>query len=97
MIILSLCYWIVYFKLQKCKIIVSEFEGNYISKCCDQQHKMWTEALILLVTTVIIISSEIEDEVKENITITASEDEVKKNITKRRLVFPDDELFHDDE
>ena len=58
---------------------------------------MWTEVLILLVATVIIISSEIEDEVKENITITASEDEVKKNITKRRLVFPDDELFHDDE
>ena len=58
---------------------------------------MWTEVLILLVATVIIISSEIEDEVKEDITITASEDEVKKNITKRRLVFPDDELFHDDE
>ena len=58
---------------------------------------MWTEVLIFLAATVTIISSEIEAEVKENITITASEDEVKKNITKRRLVFPDDELFHDDE
>ena len=58
---------------------------------------MWTEVLILLVATVIIISGEIKDEVKENITIASSENEVKKNISKRRLVFPDDELFHDDE
>ena len=44
--------------------------------------KMWTAVLIIFVVTVIRHSIE---------------DDVKENLSKRRFVFPDDELLHNDE
>ena len=43
---------------------------------------MWTAVLIIIVATVIIHSVE---------------DDVKETFSKRRFVFPDDELLHNDE
>ena len=52
------------------------------TKCCDWMGKMWTAVLIIFVATVIRHSIE---------------DDVKENLSKRRFVFPDDELLHNDE
>ena len=52
------------------------------AKCCDWIGKILTAVLIIIVATVIIHSIE---------------DEVKETFSKRRFVFPDDELLHNDE